>query len=119
MLNLFTRYLSVGVVNTAIHWAVFFILQFCGLNQLISNITAFAVAVTFSFMANAYFTFRQKATSWRYVAYVIFMGGLAAVTGYISDAVTISPVLTLIIFSAISLAVGFIYSKFFVFRTLR
>lgn len=118
MLKLFSRYLSVGVINTAIHWAVFFILHFCGLNQLISNIIAFAVAVTFSFVANAYFTFRQKATSWRYIAYVAFMGGLAAVTGYISDAVAISPILTLIIFSAISLVVGFVYSKFFVFRTL-
>lgn len=117
ILSMFSRYLSVGVINTAIHWVVFFILYFCGLGQFISNIVAFTVSVTFSFMVNACFTFRKKATSSRYIYYIAFMGGLAAMTGYISDNIAISPIVTLVMFSIISLFVGFLYSKFFVFRT--
>lgn len=117
MLKLFSRYVSVGVLNTAIHWLCFVTLfTLIGLNQAISNLVAFCVAVTFSFFVNAKWTFESKATTGRYVAFVIFMGGMAALTGYIADLLHAPALITLIAFSGFSLVAGFIYSKLIVFR---
>ncbi|QXR22003.1 GtrA family protein [Citrobacter freundii] len=117
MLKLFSRYVSVGVLNTAIHWVCFgVLLSMIGLNQAISNLIAFCVAVTSSFFVNAKWTFKSKATTGRYVAFVIFMGAMAALTGYIADRLHTPALITLITFSGFSLVAGFIYSKFIVFR---
>ncbi|MFJ2975553.1 GtrA family protein [Kluyvera sp. NPDC087067] len=120
MLKLFSRYVSVGVLNTALHWACFGVLfSLFGLNQAISNLVAFSVAVTFSFFVNARWTFKTKATTGRYVAFVIFMGAMAVLTGYIADSLHAPALLTLIVFSGFSLVAGFIYSKFIVFRDVK
>ncbi|HGK4778884.1 GtrA family protein [Enterobacter cloacae] len=117
MLKLFTRYVSVGVVNTALHWLCFgALMHFFGATQAVANVIAFCIAVTFSFYANAKWTFNSQATSGRYVAFVLFMGIMAALIGYAADSIGAPPVVTLIAFSAFSLVAGFIYSKFIVFR---
>ncbi|MDI3184644.1 GtrA family protein [Pseudomonas paracarnis] len=116
MIKLFSRYAVIGVLNTFIHWASFFAAVYLfGLPQSISNLCAFCIAVTASFILNAKFTFKQKATGKKYAAYVIFMGALSLLVGAVSDALHAEPIITLILFSAISLVVGFFYSKFFVF----
>lgn len=50
------------------------------------------------------------------MAFVLFMGVMAAITGYIADVIGAPPVVTLIAFSGFSLVAGFIYSKVIVFR---
>ena len=117
MLKLFTRYVSVGVINTALHWLCFgALMHFLGATQAVANVIAFCIAVTFSFFANAKWTFNSQATSGRYAAFVFFMGIMAALTGYVADSIGAPPVVTLIAFSAFSLVAGFIYSKIIVFR---
>ena len=117
MLKLFSRYVSVGVLNTALHWLCFgALLHFFGVSQAIANVLAFCIAVTFSFFANAKWTFKSRATSGRYLAFVIFMGIMAGLTGYLADSVGAPPIVTLLAFSGFSLVAGFIYSKFIVFR---
>lgn len=118
MLKLFSRYISVGVLNTAIHWVCFGILfHFFDVSQALSNIAAFCVAVTFSFFANAKWTFNSQATLGRYIAFVLFMGVMAGVVGYIADRLSTPPLITLIVFSGFSLVAGFIYSKLIVFKS--
>ena len=110
MIKLLSRYISVGIVNTALHWAVFGIMVYIMKNdQAVSNVVAFLCAVTFSFFA-------AKATSRGYILFVGFMGLLSFISGQISDRFNISPLITLIEFSSISLVCGFVYSKFVVFR---
>lgn len=118
MLKLFSRYFSVGIVNTLIHWVVFAIV-FYGVkkDQALSNLAAFCVAVTFSFFANARFTFKAQTTTLRYMLYIGFMGALSVATGWASEACGLPPIFTLVAFSAISLVCGFFYSKFIVFRS--
>lgn len=117
MLKLFAKYTSIGVINTAIHWIVFAVFIY-GLHtgQAMGNLAGFIVAVSFSFFANARFTFKSSATSIRYILYVVFMGSLSAVVGWLADKAGTAPIITLIAFSAISLVCGFVYSKFIVFR---
>tara|TARA_R110001599_G_scaffold353766_1_gene597010 strand:+ start:9353 stop:9709 length:357 start_codon:yes stop_codon:yes gene_type:complete len=112
----FSRYVSVGVVNTAIHWALFLALQGLGLSQWASNGLAFLVAVTFSFYANAKVTFQAKATPQRYAAFVVFMGCLSVLVGAVADRLQLFPLVTLVVFSGLSLVVGFLFSQWFVFR---
>jgi putative flippase GtrA len=120
MLKLFSRYVSVGVPNTALHWVCFGVLfSLIELNQAISNLVAFCVAVTFSFFVNARWTFKSKATAGRYMAFVVFMGAMAALTGFIADGLHAPALLTLIVFSGFSLVAGFIYSRFIVFKEVK
>ncbi|MGE9550429.1 GtrA family protein [Erwinia amylovora] len=116
MLKLFARYSSIGVINTLIHWVVFTLLYSMEVSQSLANLAAFCVAVTFSFFANARWTFSTEATTIRYILYVFFMGTVAAGVGSLADHTHINPVITLIAFSVLSLVSGFIYSNFIVFR---
>lgn len=114
----FSRYLSIGVINTGIHWALFLGLHgLMGVSQSISNGVAFLAAVTFSFYANANVTFQARATPVRYTFFVLFMGGLSLVVGAAADAWNLFPLVTLIVFSALSLVVGFLFSHYVIFRS--
>lgn len=117
MLKLFAKYTSIGVINTLIHWAVFAACIYAfHTGQALGNFAGFVVAVSFSFFANARFTFKSSTTTLRYMMYVGFMGTLSAIVGWIADKSDLAPVITLVAFSALSLVCGFIYSKFIVFR---
>jgi putative flippase GtrA len=70
------------------------------------NVLAFCIAVTFSFFANAKWTFKSRATSGRYLAFVLFMGIMAGLTGYLADSVGAPPIVTLLAFSGFSLVAG-------------
>lgn len=114
----FTRYFSIGVLNTALHWVVFFALYYgLTLSQAAANLVAFLVAVTFSFFMNARYTFKAQATRSRYAWFVGFMACLSFLTGYLADQLQLAPLLTMIAFSALSLVAGFIYTNYFVFRS--
>ncbi|AIN22978.1 MULTISPECIES: GtrA family protein [Enterobacteriaceae] len=117
MLKLFAKYTSIGVINTLIHWVVFAVCIYAfHTGQALGNFAGFVVAVSFSFFANARFTFKSSTTTLRYMLYVGFMGSLSAIVGWCADKSGMAPIITLIVFSAISLVCGFIYSKFIVFR---
>ncbi|CAD5355996.1 bactoprenol-linked glucose translocase (flippase); CPS-53 (KpLE1) prophage [Enterobacter cancerogenus] len=117
MLKLFAKYTSIGVINTLIHWVVFAIsIYVFYTGQALANFAGFVVAVSFSFFANARYTFKSSTTTMRYMLYVGFMGTLSAAVGWFADKSGLAPIITLIVFSAISLVCGFIYSKFIVFR---
>ncbi|MCS6411451.1 GtrA family protein [Klebsiella pneumoniae] len=117
MLNLFTRYFSVGIVNTAIHWLVFITAYYMfDTSQALANFGAFCIAVTFSFFANAKWTFDSEATTIRYMMYVFFMGAMASSIGWMGDTMNFKPIATIILFSGISLVCGFLFSKFIIFK---
>ena len=108
---------AIGVVNTLIHWVMFAMCIYVfHTGQALANFAGFVVAVSFSFFANARFTFKSSTTTMRYMLYVGFMGSLSAAVGWAADKSGMAPIVTLILFSAISLVCGFVYSKFIVFR---
>jgi len=85
------------------------------MGQALANLLAFACAVTVSFFANARLTFQSQPSLRRYVSYVLFLGVLAWVSGAIAERAGLPALVTLIGFSAISLIVGFLYSRFIIF----
>ncbi len=51
MIKLFTKYFSVGILNTLIHWSIFGLLTvFLSTSQAIANLIGFIAAVSFSFL---------------------------------------------------------------------
>jgi len=117
MWHYFIKYTSVGVINTLIHWLVFAVCIYVyHTHQALANFLGFSLAVSFSFYANARYTFRMTTTKRRYVMYVGFMGLLSIASGWAAEKCGLPPLATLVGFSALSLICGFIYSKFIVFK---
>lgn len=116
----FTKYFTIGVFNTVLHWSVFFVLiKVLNLSTAWANLLAFFVAVTFSFFMNAHYTFKALPTKARYFYFVVFMAALSYGIGLLTDHLMLQPLLALIAFSLISLFLGFLYSRNIVFRNNR
>ncbi len=117
MLTPFLKYASVGVLNTAIHWTMFSIFYAgVGMPQSWSNVSAFALAVTFSFFANARLTFQTDSSPKRFALYFGSLGLIAYSIGGLTDYLALPAVVALVMFSAISLVTGYACSRFLVFR---
>lgn len=117
LLGLFGRYITVGVLNTAVHWgAFFFLIGLVGLKASWANLVAFAIAVTCSFLLNANYTFKSTATKSRYLYFVAFMALLSFGLGKATEKLNLPPIAALISFSLLSLMLGFLFSHYVVFR---
>jgi putative flippase GtrA len=107
----------IGVANTLIHWQIFFLLSVAfGLTQAASNLAAFCVAASFSFCMNALYTFDAKASFGGYLLFMLAMGALSLGVGHVGDVWRLHGLLTVVLFSALSLVFGFLFSKYVVFR---
>ncbi|MBD1554986.1 GtrA family protein [Pseudomonas typographi] len=113
----FVRYACVGAANTCIHWSLFLgLVYLAGRGQASANVLAFLAAVTFSYFVNARWTFRT-AVSWRrYLYFTCFMAGMAAASGWVAQRLMWPPLLTLCLFSAASLVLGYRYAHGVVFK---
>ncbi len=116
MLLQFIRYFLVGIINTAAHWGVFYVVYHFYALQSVANIVGFAVAVSTSYVLNSLFTFKQSFAGKKFFFFTTFMGVTALTTGFVADTFSIHPLATLIFSSGFSLVVGFLFSKFVVFR---
>jgi len=115
-LSLFKKYFNVGIINTALHWLTFYIVyRLCG-EQSISNLTGFLLSVSFSYFANAKYTFESRVKISKYILYVAFMGIMSYLFGYVSSLLHLHAIITLILFSGFSLIAGFVFSKIVVFK---
>lgn len=116
----FSTYALVGLANTLLHWQMFFVLRVAvGLDQSTSNLAAFCVAASFSYYLNAIYTFDAKLSAMGYLVFLCLMGALSYVVGYLGDRWQIHGLLTVAAFSLLSLVLGFLLSRFVVFRGQR
>lgn len=116
MIEQFLRYSLIGVANTAIHASIMTVcIRHFRSSIAVANSAAFITAVTFSYFANAFWTFSAKASVLKYLMFVAFMGGLAYLTGLAGDKLKINPVIIFVAFTTISLLIGFLYSKILIF----
>lgn len=113
----FLKYSIIGVINTLLHISVFLVLNFYfSTNQAISNFFAFLIAVTFSYFINLKYNFKSKYNVKKHLYFVLLMGLISFAIGFISDQNQINPFATIIIFTLISLTLGFFLSKYFIFK---
>ncbi|WPN99398.1 GtrA family protein [Pseudomonas sp. MUP55] len=112
----FTRYTVIGAANTVIHWQLFFVLRAAfELSQALSNLLAFCAAASFSFYMNALFTFAMPASFGRYLLFMGCMGGLSLGVGALGDYLRMPGIITVVVFSLVSLVCGFLLSRWVVF----
>jgi putative flippase GtrA len=112
-----SSYTVIGVANTLIHWQIFFLLSVAaGFSQAVSNLAAFCVAASFSFYMNALYTFDSKLSVSGYLLFMVAMGALSYGVGHAGDLWRLHGLLTVALFSALSLVLGFLFSKYVVFR---
>jgi putative flippase GtrA len=113
----FSRYTVIGIANTVIHWQLFFVLRTAfELSQAASNVLAFGVAATFSFYVNALYTFVMPASLPRYAGFMLCMGGVSLGVGWLGDRWRLPGMVTVVVFSWVSLVCGFLLSRWVVFR---
>lgn len=112
----FSLYTLIGVFNTGIHWLVFAGLYLLEFSQASSNLAGFLAASLFSFVVNTKVTFKTELHLGRYFIFMLGMASISLAVGYMGDVLTLHPIITLVLFSVISLVVGFFWSKFIVFR---
>ena len=109
-------YTIIGIANTLIHFIVFFIFVYFSFSNAVSNIVAFFSAATFSFFANAKWTFQKQTNKKRYILFLLTMGSLAFMTGWVTDDFNVPAIFAVILFSFISWFIGFIASKKLIFK---
>ncbi len=113
----FSRYTVIGIANTLIHWQLFFVFRAAfELSQALSNFLAFCVAASFSFYANAIYTFAMPASLPRYGLFMLCMGSLSLGVGGLADRWHLPGLVTVVVFSLLSLVCGFLLSRWVVFR---
>jgi len=112
----FSLYTLIGIANTAVHWLIFALLYSMEFTQATSNLVGFLAASLFSFIVNSKITFEAKLHFGRYLAFMFGMASISLAVGYMGDSLTLHPIITLVLFSFISLVIGFLWSKFIVFR---
>lgn len=112
-----SSYTVIGIANTLIHWQIFFLLSVAAdFSQAVSNLMAFCVAASFSFYMNAQFTFDGKTSVANYALFLVTMCALSLGVGHVADVWRLHGLLTVGLFSALSLVLGFLFSKYVVFR---
>ncbi|RON48646.1 sugar translocase [Pseudomonas frederiksbergensis] len=113
----FSTYSVIGVANAIIHWQIFFVLSTgAELTQAASNFAAFCVAASFSFYVNALYTFDAKVSVGVYLLFIGLMGAMSYGIGRLGDLWRFPGLLTVTVFSLLSLVCGFVFSKFVLFR---
>ncbi|WP_445181078.1 GtrA family protein [Pseudomonas sp. McL0111] len=107
----------IGIADGLIHWQIFFVLcSAVGLKQAASNFAAFCVAATFSFYVNALYTFEARTSVSAYLLFICLMGGLSFGVGSFADAHNLPGLVTVAVFSALNLSLGYGFFRFVLFR---
>lgn len=109
------QYGCIGVLNTLIHGIVFFLLL-SFFSQAVCNLFAFFVAVCFSFYMNAIFTFKERPTADKFLKMIFFMAICSYGFGFIGDCYELEPIVTIVIYFILNPVIGFILTKFLVFK---
>ncbi len=108
-------YSIIGVINTVVHLCVFIAVVRIGHTQAFSNLCAFFVAVTVSYVLNARFTFKTRPKISQYCRMVFSMAVISWFFGYIGDTYQLQPSMTFLIYCVINPMIGFLISKYIVF----
>lgn len=71
---MFSKYILVGIINTAITALLILLLMYLGLGVYTSNAFGYIAGITVSFILNTLFTFSTKLTWKRFIKFIINCG---------------------------------------------
>ena len=118
----FLRYILVGIINTIVGYGIIFFLMFLGVSPEISNIVGYAVGISVSYVLNKIYTFQSKAHPKKEFPKFV----LSLLASYTLNFLTlvlcihilkINPYISQIISGAVYTLSGFVFLKYFAFRS--
>jgi putative flippase GtrA len=119
----FTKFSLVGLLNTAIHYGVFFCLyRFMGVHHLIASGIGFCFAVTNSYLINKYWTFKSRASDVRreftkfLIVNLLSLSVNLASMAILVELLSIHPPIAQFVAIGFTLLVNFLGNKFWTFR---
>lgn len=123
MLSQFIKFSMVGVMNTAIHYGVFYILfSFAGVYHLLASGIGFCAAVTHSYLLNKFWTFKRRGSCVRaefskfFIVSLLSLGvNLAGMLIFV-ELLTVHPPVAQLVTIGITLLINFLGNKFWTFR---
>lgn len=71
---MFSKYILVGIINTAITALLILLLMYLGLGVYVSNAFGYVAGIIVSFIFNTLFTFSTKLTWKRFIKFIINCG---------------------------------------------
>ncbi len=122
MLAQLIRFSLVGVLNTALNYAVFYLLYRIGSPYLAASAIGFCVAVVNSYLLNKHWTFRHRGahSGAEFMRFLLVSGtalglNLAAMLVLV-EAVAVTPPLAQLLTIGLTLAVNFLGNRLWTFR---
>jgi len=125
MLRQFIKFSLVGVLNTAIHYGVFYVLYgFAGFHYLLASSLGFCVALTHSYILNKFWTFKRSGSRVRrefskfFLVNILSLAANLAGLAILVELLSMHPPIAQLIAYGISWAMNFLGNRFWTFRTL-
>lgn len=112
------KYITIGLLNTFIHWFVFSTLYSMEIKQYLCNLVGFCCAIIFSYIVNSKYNFQSKQSIKNFSLFFCLMGALNFSIGWLADKLDLFPFYTLLISSILSLFFGYFLSKYLVFKVV-
>ena len=123
MLKQFIKFSLVGVLNTAIHYGIFYVAYtYMGLYHLLASTLGFSFAVTNSYFINKYWTFKTRGSNVQHefakfiivnlITLSINLGSMALLV----ELCAMDPRIAQLASIGLTLSINFLGNKFWTFR---
>lgn len=117
----FIKFGLVGISNTIVGFGVYYLLYYCGVHYLISNILSWLISVFNAFYWNNKYVFQAGSSWWKTLlrTYISYGASLIISTMmmYVLVAlIHISPVIAPVICLVVTIPMNFILNKFWAFK---
>ena len=117
----FIKFGLVGVSNTIVGFSVYYLLYYCGVHYLISNILSWLISVFNAFYWNNKYVFQAGNNWWQtlfrtYISYGASLLVSTLLMYVLVDFIHVSPVIAPIICLLITIPLNFVLNKFWAFK---
>jgi putative flippase GtrA len=123
MLKQFVKFALVGVLNTAIHYGVFYSLfEFAGLYYVLASGIGFGLAVTNSYFCNKFWTFKSRKADVRrefakfFIVNIVSLSINLACMAVLVELFAMYPPVAQLVTIGITLVINFLGNKFWTFK---
>ena len=117
----FIKFGLVGISNTIVGFGVYYLLYYCGVHYLISNILSWLISVFNAFYWNNKYVFQAGSSWWKTLVRTYISYGASLIIStmmmYVLVAlIHISPVIAPVICLVVTIPMNFILNKFWAFK---